>query len=147
MVIIEDSRENKNDHILQYFDAEGVKHIRSKLYAGDYSSLENGTKVVERKGSIQEICGNVCQGHERFIRELERAKEAEIQLTILVEDNKVKTLADVNTWYNPRLKTSPKATRGTTLFKILYSLQAKYDVPIEFCKKSESGKRILEILE
>lgn len=71
--------------ILKTFDDNGVKHFSSKLLVGDYMSLDNPRLIIDRKQNLQELCGNVCQQHERFKRELLKAIDAGIQLVILVE--------------------------------------------------------------
>lgn len=58
----------------------------------------------------------------------------------------VKTLSDVEKWKNPRIKTSPKATTGKTLHKILTTMEIRYNVDFLFCSKGETGGRIVEIL-
>lgn len=55
--------------ILKTFDDNGVKHFSSKLLVGDYMSLDNPRLIIDRKQNLQELCGNVCQQHERFKRE------------------------------------------------------------------------------
>ena len=68
--------------ILKTFDDNGVKHFSSKLLVGDYMSLDNPRLIIDRKQNLQELCGNVCQQHERFKRELLKAINAGIQLVI-----------------------------------------------------------------
>ena len=45
------------------------------------------------------------------------------------------------------LKTSPKATTGNQLIKILNTMQMVYDVEFQFCAKNQTGNKIVEILE
>ena len=100
-----DTREHVKEweRIKGQFDALGVKYFRSKLYVGDYQSLDNPRLVIDRKKDLQEICGNVCQQHERFKAELLRAKEQGIKLVILCEHGAdIKSLEDVYFWSNPR---------------------------------------------
>lgn len=150
MVTIQcDTREHSGqiERIEQQFDALGVKHFRSKLYCGDYQSLDNPRLVVDRKKDLQELAGNVCQQHERFRAELIRAQEAGIQIVILCEHGgSIKTLEDVYFWENPRRRTSPGAISGQRLFKVLNTMQEKYGVQFEFCDKRQTGRRIVEIL-
>lgn len=54
--------------IIKTFDDNGVKHFSSKLLVGDYMSLDNPRLIIDRKQNLQELCGNVCQQHERFKR-------------------------------------------------------------------------------
>lgn len=149
MTIQIDSREHKWEmaRIQRQLTAEGCKTIVSKLYVGDYQSLDNPRLVVDRKKDIQELCGNVCQQHERFRKELIRAIDAGISLIILVEHGPdVQTLEDVYFWDNPRRKDSPKATSGESLYRSLMTIRDKYNVRFEFCTKEETGKKIMELL-
>ena len=148
-VVIVDTREHLNaiDGILAHFDAAGVKHVFSKLYVGDYQRLDNGLLVVDRKQSLLELAGNVTQQHERFRAELKRAEEAGIHLVILCEHgNGITSMNDVEAWQNPRLRTSPKAITGYRLAQILRTLETRYGVEFQFCKRTETGEKILEIL-
>lgn len=144
-----DSREHKWEmaRIQMQLTSAGCKTIVSKLYVGDYQSLDNPRLVVDRKKDLQELCGNVCQQHERFRKELIRAADAGISLIILVEHGKdVKTLEDVYFWDNPRRKDSPKAISGESLYRSLITIRDKYNVRFEFCTKEETGKKIMELL-
>lgn len=149
MTIQIDSREHKFElaRIQRQLTAAGCKTIVSKLYVGDYQSLDNPRLVVDRKKDLKELCGNVCQQHERFKKELIRAIEAGIQIIILCEHGRdIQCLEDVYFWDNPRLKESPKATTGESLYRSLCTIRDKYNVRFEFCTKRETGKRIMELL-
>lgn len=146
MVIQVDSREQKYDHIINYFDSQGIKWVRSKCVVGDYVNLENPMVVIDRKKDLQEVAGNVCQQHDRFVRELELAKELGYKMIVLVEEPNIKTVTDVFGWYNWRKKTNPKAVSGRTLAKIMLTMSQKYGVEWQFTTKSKCGERILELL-
>lgn len=149
MIIQIDSREKARaiTKIVAEFDKQGVKHPTSKLFVGDYMNYDNPRLIVDRKQNLTEVCSNVCQGHERFRRELIRAQENEIKLIILVEHGAgIKKLEDVIWWQNPRLKTSSKALKGEVLYKQLVTMQRKYGCEFIFCDKRQTGKRIIEIL-
>ena len=159
-----DTREHAKEweRIKGQFDALGVQYFRSKLYVGDYQSLDNPRLVIDRKKDLQEICGNVCQQHERFKAELLRAKEQGIKLVILCEHGAdIKSLEDVYFWQNPRKyqirwKTvngkrvkdviSAKAVDGNQLYKSLCTIRDRYSVDFIFCQKEETGQKIIEIL-
>lgn len=93
MKIIIDSREHegKNEHVLQYFRDNGIEYINKERYGsialkvGDYMSDENKNLSIDRKQSMIELVGNICQQHDRFQREMLRAKELGIKLVILIE--------------------------------------------------------------
>ena len=101
-----DTREHKSEweRIQKQFDALGVQYFRSKLYVGDYQSLDNPRLVIDRKKDLNELCGNVCsKQHERFTAELRRAIQQNIKIVILVEHGEdVKSLEDVYFWENQR---------------------------------------------
>ena len=145
-----DSREKQKelDRIIPQLEDLGAKWFKSKLYVGDYQSLDNPRLVVDRKHDLQELCGNVCQQHERFRAELVRAQDAGIQIVILCEHGgSIKSLEDVYFWNNPRRRTSPGAISGKRLYKILSTMAEKYGVRFEFCDKRQTGRRIVEILK
>lgn len=149
MTIQIDTREKERaiKDIIKTFEANDIKYISSKMYVGDYQNLTNGTVAVDRKQNLSEVCGNVCQQHERFKAELLRAQEAGIKLYILIEHGKdIKSLDDVKNWVNPRLKQSPKALTGEKLYKIMKTQQDKYGITYLFCDKEETGTKIIELL-
>lgn len=166
MTIQVDSREHASEwsRIEKQFIKLGVQYFRSKLYCGDYVSLDNSRLVIDRKKDLQELCGNVCQQHERFKKELIRAIDAGIHIVFLVEHGKdIKTLEDVYFWENPRKHevrwrynkatgqkekyfVSPKAVDGKQLYKSLCTIRDRYSADFEFCSKDQTGKRIMEIL-
>lgn len=159
-----DSREHKSEvgRIKKQFDKLGVDYFTSKLYVGDYMSLDNSRLCIDRKKDLQELVSNVTHQHTRFRDELIRAKEHGIKLIILCEHGAdIKTLEDVYFWENPRAKptiwvmrdghpvkvaSNPNATSGNTLYKSLCTIRDRYDVDFYFCEKAETGKRIVELL-
>ena len=146
MVIQIDTREQKYDHVAKYFDSKGIKHVRSKCVVGDYVNLENPMVVVDRKQSLQEVAGNVCQQHDRFVREMELAKELGFKMIVLVEEPNITSLPNVCSWFNFRIKKNPKAINGKTLYKIMKTMSDKYGFTWEFTTKANCGKRIVELL-
>lgn len=172
-----DSREKARaiKKIIAEFDRQGVKYYISKLFTGDYMSLDNPRLIIDRKQNLSEICANVCQDHDRFRNELIRAQENGIKIVILIEhSNQIKSIDDVaNKWVNPRLKskkvwvedelctnkkgeeywvpgywktTESKAMTGETLAKVMCTQERKYGCKFMFCDKLHTGKRIIEIL-
>lgn len=146
MVIQVDSREQKFDHVTKYFDSQGIKWVKSKCVVGDYVNLENPMVVIDRKKDLQEVAGNVCQQHERFVRELELAKELGYKMIILVEDPNITSLPKVCSWYNWRSKKNPKAVTGKTLYRIMCTMQEKYGIEWRFTTKEKCGQTIVELL-
>lgn len=150
MIIQIDTREKQRAirQILREFDRRGVKHVSSKLLVGDYMSLDRPKLIIDRKQSLLELCGNVCQDLPRFRRELALARECDIQIVILCEHGDgIRSMDDVLHWENPRLKDSPMAVSGERLWRILTQLEKTFGVRFEFCDKRETGRRILQILD
>lgn len=148
MVILEDTRNKpeKNKHIRQQLEELGYKVNRCRLYCGDYTWSTNQSICVDTKKDMNEIDSNLIHDHQRFKDECIRAKEAGIQLIVLVQDQKIKSMSDVFGWYNPRKRFSPKAVSGRQLGKMMISMEQKYGVKFDFCKKDNVGKRIVELL-
>ena len=144
-----DSREKKSElkRIQNQFDHLGVHYFVSKLYVGDYMSLDNPRKVIDRKKDLGELCSNVTQQHERFRAELVRAKENGIQVIILCEHGgNIRQLEDVFFGEKPRRRHSPKATSGAQLFRSLCSMRERYGVQFAFCDKRQTGREIVRLL-
>ena len=144
MTIQIDTREKQKaiQKIVAEFDKREISYFSSKLYVGDYMRI-----IIDRKQNLAELCQNVIQGHKRFTGELQRAIDAGIKLIILCEHGgSIKKLEDVMNWKNPRLRISPMAVSGERLFKILHTIQKKYNIDILFCDKRNTGKRIIELL-
>lgn len=146
MVIQVDSREQKYDHVTRYLDGHDIKWVKSKCVVGDYVNLENPMVVIDRKKDLQEVAGNVCQQHERFVRELELARELGYRMIVLIEEPVIKCLEEVPTWYNWRRRTNKRAITGKQLFKIMSTMATKYDVEWMFTTKEKCGERIVELL-
>ena len=151
MILIEDTRQVVGKHKLknEYFEKMGIEVVRSKLLFGDYQNPQNPSIAIDTKKDIQELIGDLTKDHERFKRELQLAKKCGAKLIILIEDEKISCINDLYTWYNWRLKKSPKATKGSTLAKMLYTIEHNtedYNCQFIFIKKSECGAKIIELL-
>lgn len=146
-VIIEDTRQQvkKHGHIGEYFEREEIPYIRQKLFVGDYTRLDNQTLAIDTKKDVIELSGNICGAdHDRFRRELLRAKEFGIKLVFLVEEE----IEDLARWESPKRKDGTPLTRvsGETLKKAIETIVKKYDVSFEFIPKEKTAKRIVELL-
>ena len=150
MTIQIDTREKARaiKKVLTEFEIQGVAHISSKLYVGDYMSLDNPKLIIDRKQNLLEVASNLVQQHDRFISEIKRANQVGIKLVFLVEHGRdIKNLNDVQNWKNPRLKNSKFAVSGERLYKMISVLCTHHKVDFVFCSKDETGKKIIEILE
>ena len=151
-MLLVDSREKPKaiKNILKEFEKEGVPYSVTKLFIGDYQDYGNPFLIIDRKQSIQELAANCTRDHDRFKRELERAKAVGARLVILVEQNRYK---DRDNWIRVEgiedimLWSSPHTTIvGEKVYRVLRAWMSKYDLDVQFCDKRNTGKRILEIL-
>ena len=151
-MLLVDSREKPKaiKAILKEFEREGIPYSVTKLFIGDYQDYGNPFLIIDRKQSIQELAANCTRDHDRFKRELERAKSVGARLVILVEQNRYK---DKDQWIHVEgiedimLWSSPHTTIvGEKVYRVLRAWRAKYDIDIQFCDKRQTGKRILDIL-
>ena len=169
MTIQIDNREKDRaiTKIITDFDRMGIQHFSSKLFVGDYMSLDHPRICVERKQNLGELSinvsdmpkkdkdgnikrdkdGNKQTEWKRFSDELKRAKTYGIKIIILCEHGKnFKSFEDIKKWVNPRLKESPLAISGERLYKKLMVLKKLYGFDFVFCSKSETGRKIIELL-
>ena len=147
MVIIEDTRQQKDKHNLKHecFDSMGVQLIRNMLPFGDYSRVPSVS--VDTKANMEEIAHNIASDHKRFKNECIAAKEAGCQLIILVENtNGITCVTDVHEWVNPDLIYRPRSITGERLQKAMMTMSERYGVRFEFCEPKDTAKRIIELL-
>ena len=149
------------DEMQETIDRRGDKLKKADL-VGDIKI------AVDRKNSIDEICGNVCSttsAHERFRDEVILAQKCGCKFYVLIEDEKVTSLDDLEHWQNPRekkyfyykalmaqgkklrmiLPKQPPAS-GKKLAKALRTMEEKYGVRFLFCKPKDAAERIVELL-
>lgn len=98
IVVVVDSREQKNKHILDVFDKHKIKYITKKLDEGDYTfyvpqNTEYGflrdlwfdrLLIFERKASLEELSGNFSKDRSRLEKEFATMKA---QNKILIIEN------------------------------------------------------------
>lgn len=141
-LIVSDSREKENKHVLNYFDRHGIEWERRKLDTGDYMLEGHPERVVDRKQSLQELAHNLLSNDKkRFYAEIRRAREQGIELIILCEHGGIRDLKDVAKW-KPRFG---KAS-GRSLADAIFRLEIGYGVPVLYCDPRSTGRRIVEIL-
>lgn len=165
--ILMDTREKvkQNSGLVDELTAMGIKIVRSKLYVGDYTRIDNMTVCVDTKFGLQEVYGNVIQDHERFKRELLAAKDAGIRLVILIEQSGISSVQDVAKWQNPRImrwerlrdahkrgkqmnkQLSPyPPVSSERLCKAMQTIAERYHIEWRFCDKADTARTICDIL-
>ena len=148
--------------------AETVKRRGDKIKKMD---LVNDIKVaIDRKNSIDEICGNLCSSqreHERFREEAITAQKAGAKFYVVIEtEEKIRCLDDIRKWSNPRLHRYNKINYmhrlgkwqnvknsgsrppcdNIRLMKTMYTMAQKYSIIWVLCSPYESAEIITKIL-
>lgn len=133
--------------------------------------LVNDIKIaVDRKNSIDEICGNLCstqREHERFREEAITAQKAGAEFYVLVENTEgIKSVLDIPKWSNPRLHRYNKINYmhklgkwqnvqnpgkrppcdNIRLMKTMMTMAQKYSIKWIFCSPYESAAMIVKLL-
>lgn len=150
--VIVDSREKPKaiERTLQYFSDHGIEYEVSKLLFGDYMDWNRPGVVIDRKQNIAELAKNCTVEHERFRREMDKARKAGATLVVLVEQNRYKdrgewvevdSIEDLLRWSSPHTM-----VRGEKVYRVLASWTAKYPLRVVFCDKRSTGRKIVEIL-
>lgn len=145
MIIVCDTREQRNEAILQYFKDKNINYKIEKLEVGDYgimlkanpdlglhSDVYLNNVAIERKNSLDEICQNVSADRTRL--ENEFLRKGNTKLYMMIENSKY---SDIIT-HNYRSKMSPQALLGN-----IKSFEAKHDLNVVFLdNKKYSGNFI-----
>ena len=167
MIIARDTRDRigKHNNVDNGLIARGHKIVRTKLYVGDVSLLNDQTICIDLKQGLSECYNNIIQQHQRFVHECLRAQQAGIKLIILVEQSGISTVQDVAAWINPRttkwtkLRDAHKAGKrmneplnpyppvsSERLSKAMQTISERYGVEWRFCAKTETVNVICEVL-
>ena len=147
MKICVDSREQATEQSKRRYADFGVPWERGKLDFGDYSAvftLPDGSEfdlrescTIERKQSIDELCGCYTHDRARFEREFERAKAVNAKIILLIEE------ASWEKAYNGKYRSQMKPQ---ALVASMLAWLARYDCQIIMVGKDLSGKLIHDIL-
>ena len=153
IIILTDTRQQKEEHILKEFDKQNILHIRTGLPSADYMSVryddEKGfyldySVLIDTKKDIEEIAGNLChtQEHERIKREIAKARELGcVNFIFLIQDSKIKSTEDIANWTSPHTR-----VKGSTLLKIMTTMKKKYGVRFIIVPKNKIGETIIKLL-
>ena len=131
-IILADTREKKNKHILDYFEKNNQDYIISKLDTGDYMYYKDYSTIIDKKDSLLEICGNLCNTaeHNRVVREVELAHSLGCSNFIFLIQCNVKTVEDIKKWKSAHTK-----VKGETLYKVMKTFREHHNCRFIFCKK------------
>ena len=152
-IILTDTRQKSEEHIIKEFDKQGILHIRTGLPSADYMAVRYDNEkgfylyysiLIDTKKDIEEIASNLCnsQNHQRILREIQKGKDLGAkQFVFLINGGKVKTIEDLQNWSSKRTK-----VKGEMLLKIFKTMAKKYDVRFIICPKKNMGEMIIKML-
>ena len=152
IVVLVDTREQENKHILDYFDKKGIKYKVKKLEFGDYSAMickneELGILqdisfednfVIEKKNSLEEISGNLTNDRTRIENEFIRAKQRNCNIHLLIENSSYNDIYH----HNYRTNFNEKAFCNSLL-----SMINKFNIKLHFIEKENTAIHMLRIMQ
>ena len=156
IILVEDTRNQIGRHQAKndYFARKGVKVIRSKLYAGDYSLLHNQSVCIDTKENLGEWASNIVHDHKRVADEADRAYENGIKLIFLIENNEgIRSIDDIAKWSNSRWRRWRKRKSGQKppisseqLAKATRTFAAHHHCIFAFTSVENAGRAVLYLL-
>lgn len=144
MTIICDSREKKNQHILKFFEENGINYKIQKMNVADYQIEGDNGIVIDRKQNLEEVATNLMNRNDklRFWREVRRANKDGMKMIVLCEHSRnIKSIQDVISWHS---KFSPVS--GRCLMNEIYRVHISYGIEFIFCDKRNTGRMIVNLL-
>lgn len=141
-VILIDTREKRNEHIIDYLDSKKIAYKQKALKSGDYSiMIPRNDKlaifrdiyfdekiIIERKANLNELSGNLAQERERFENEFTRSDALKF---LLVENATISAI--INHTYNTQFKPA-------SYLASIISFQIKYrELKTIFIPEQEAG--------
>ena len=151
IIILCDTQDKKNEHILREFDRQKIEYRQKSLKTGDYSFMirtcpELGFQYdtfftdelcIERKNSLSELAGNLSQKTDdnRIFKELNRMINIE-RVYLIIEDDSMDDIYAHNyrSEYNP-----------DSFIRTLLTWQARNNMHIYFVKKENMARTIYEL--
>lgn len=146
ITLLVDTREQETAALKKRLEQTELPYKREKLDFGDYSAMcEVGGKIydfrqslaIERKMSLDEICGCFCKGRGRFTREFERAADSGAKIYLLIENGSWEAA------YAGKYRSQMNSKAFTSS---LLAWLARYNCQLIFCKAETSGRLIADIL-
>lgn len=151
LMILCDTRQQKDGHITNFFDEKGIMWVRTGLPSADYMAVryEGGfikdySILIDTKKDLIELAGNLCHKseHERVVREVEKAHDLGCQdFIFLICDDSINSVQDLAEWQSSRTK-----VKGATLMKVMSTFAEHHNCRFVFTKKNQAGQKIFDLL-
>ena len=108
----------------------GHETINRKLDEGDYNIAELEDKIVIERKSLQDLYHSITIDHQRFKREILRAKAKGKFMYIFIEGH-------LNEFYSLKWTDRKLQTKPETLKKIIDTMLHRYDISFIECRSRE----------
>ena len=139
IVVLVDTRENKNDHITEWFEKKKIKYEAKALGNGDYSFyLPKNSELnidrdlyfdrdimIERKASADELALNFTKHRSRFEEELATYKGKKY---LMIESTRYSDIVSEN--YRSQYK-------GASYLATLHTFSHRYDMDVVFMPENK----------
>jgi len=145
MYLIEDSRQKSGAHAAKHKDWKDAGDIvlKNMLPFGDYCVCP--PVFVDTKSGLQEIARNLCtKDRMRVAKEEQKAEKMNSKLVFLIEQDGITKPEDLIGLIIPMH--NGKTIKGEQLMTAMRNHEAKYGSEFVFCKPSEAGEKVKEIL-
>lgn len=150
MIVLVDSREKKNAHVLDYLKKQNIAYRVEKLDYGDYSFMIPASAagkdiyfhrdcVIERKASLEELSGNLAQERERFEKEFLKAGNDGAKIYLMIESPG--GYSDI-IGHKYRTKFTPAAYMAS-----LKTWESRFGCNVQFIDKQYSGYYIISTFQ
>lgn len=151
-MIVCDTRQQKDNHIIKYFDKEGITWVRDTLPSADYMAIRynNGfikdySVLIDTKKDLVELSHNLCNTaeHQRVVREVEKARGLGCKdFYFIIADDNIKTADDIKKW-----KSKYTRVKGETLYKVMKTFSEHHNCKFLILPKNKIGKTIEKLLQ
>lgn len=141
MIIQIDSREKKNNEVIEYFDKIGQKYFVSKIAGADYIDFKNPQVAIDLKANLLELANNLTRKHAQFKNEIKMVQESmECEFCVLIREPI--EFEDIKNWSNKNTQ-----LKGEQLYKIMKTMEERYKIHWFFCSRYNAGEKIIKILK
>ena len=117
VVIIQDTREPEDYTFGQLTKIKRV--YREKLDFGDYTTYKLKNLIVIERKAKTDLFGTLGKGRERFLRELDRAKEAGVKFFYIVIEASLKSVYQGNNIYRGGKKIPTKVSGSNIVSQLV----------------------------
>lgn len=152
-IILRDTRQQKENHIIKEFDKQDIFHIQTKLESADYMAARHDNErgfyrdysvLIDTKKDLLELCNNLAHTseHGRVIREIELGQKLGCKdFIFLIGEKDINSIEDIKNWSNKHTQ-----VKGETLYKIMNTFKEHHNCRFIIVPKRKMGETIIKLL-